>query len=218
MTEIKICGLTRPQDVQLCAELEVTWVGFVFYPPSPRSISAEQAALLHQTIPTAQQGGPSRVGLFVKPTLEMINDVLAHVPLDVLQLYTTPDIAQQIKQQTGLPVWLARGIKTASDLPTQASTLDRFIIEAPADEHDTRPGGLGKRFDWSLTQGWNAPLPWLLAGGLNAHNVQQAIATSKATAVDVSSGVESHPGHKSPELLKNFVKNAHAGGCLSTGE
>lgn len=214
MSDVKICGLTQTKDIQLCADLGVKWVGFVFYPPSPRSLSIEQAASLHKSVPPAHAGGPLRVGLFVKPKLEEVASTLETVPLDILQLYTTPENARTIRKHFNIPVWLACGIRSSEDLPTsQHPHLDGFIIEAPADKNDTRPGGLGKRFDWTLTHNWHPPLPWLLAGGLTADNVQHAITQSNAPAVDVSSGVETSPGCKSEKLLTEFIKKSHAKGC-----
>ena len=83
-----------------------------------------------------------------------------------------------------------------------------MVIEAPFYESDTRPGGNGRKFDWSLTKNWNPAKPWLLAGGLTPDNVQEAIQQSGAEAIDVSSGVESEPGKKDPILIQQFVKNA----------
>lgn len=216
MIQIKICGLTREADIQLCAELGVSWVGFVFYPRSPRAISAQHAKTLHTAVPSPSLGGPLRVGLFVQPQREEIAHVLAKVPLDILQLYTSQEKAEALQKHFNIPVWLPYGIHTASELPSSdSSALHGFIIEAPASEGDTRPGGLGKTFDWSLTHNWHPPRPWLLAGGLTPQNVQRAIALSGAKAVDVSSGVENSPGHKSASLLKEFIKNARSRGCPS---
>lgn len=215
MSRVKICGLTRTDDIKLCAALGVQWVGFVFYPPSPRALSVKQAVSLHNAVPPASAGGPLRVGLFVQPEEADIRRILTEVPLDILQLYTTAEKARTFKKTFALPVWLARGIRQKDDLPSpQDNTLDGFIIEAPAEKNDTRPGGLGRTFDWSLTQNWHSPRPWLLAGGLTPHNVQQAIIQSDAPAVDVSSGVEHSPGIKSEERVKEFVKKAHSEGCV----
>ncbi|WP_018980371.1 phosphoribosylanthranilate isomerase [Saccharibacter floricola] len=214
MSDVKICGITRTEDIQLCAQLGVKWVGFVFYPPSPRSLSAQHAQCLHESVPSPSEGGPLRVGLFVRPTFDEIAHILNVVPLDILQLYTSVEEALSFRKHFNLPVWQAHGIRHKSDLPTSSDNLpDGFIIEAPADKNDTRPGGLGKRFDWALTQEWRSPLPWLLAGGLTPDNVREAIATSNAPAVDVSSGVESAPGQKSALLLEKFIEIAHNRGC-----
>ncbi|MUG90175.1 N-(5'-phosphoribosyl)anthranilate isomerase [Bombella sp. ESL0385] len=210
--DVKICGLTRVEDIQACATLGARWVGLVFHPASPRFIDPHHAATLHAAIPTPAQGGPYRVGLFVKPSCEDILSLLQNVPLDILQLYTDEATALHIKHATGKEVWLARGVTHKEDLP-HSSALDGYIIEAPAQAGDTRPGGLGRTFDWSLTKTWHAPAPWLLAGGLTPHNVAEAITTSKAPAVDVSSGVEERPGVKSAALIEAFIKNSQKGDC-----
>lgn len=211
--KVKICGLTRAEDMRSCAALGVHWVGLVFHPASPRFVTPEQAADLHAAIPTADEGGPLRVGLFVKPTPEQITATLEQVPLDILQLYTDEATALALKAQTGKQVWLARGIARTDDLPRNEA-LDGYIIEAPSQKEDTRPGGLGRTFDWSLTEHWHAPAPWLLAGGLTPDNVSDAVRVSQARAVDVSSGVEEHPGIKSALLIEKFVKNSQKGACV----
>lgn len=200
--------------MRLCARLGVKWVGLVFHPASPRFVTVDQAKLLHDSIPLPQEGGPLRVGLFVKPTQEQVEHTLNHVPLDILQLYTNEDQAQHLRKKTQKPVWLARGITSQADLPTNSTGLDGYIIEAPAQKGDTRPGGLGRTFDWSLTQNWQAPAPWLLAGGLTPDNVAEAIQTSQTPAVDVSSGVETAPALKSSFLIEKFIQKAHEGACL----
>lgn len=212
--DVKICGLTRAEDMKACATLGVRWVGLVFHPASPRCVHPEQAAQLHAAIPAPAQNGPFRVGLFVKPTYDQIAEVLKHVPLDILQLYTDEATALSLKARTGRSVWLARGIAQQDDLPVSAS-LDGYVIEAPAQKGDTRPGGLGRTFDWKLMNRWQAPAPWLLAGGLTPDNVSKAIRVSNAPAVDVSSGVEEAPGIKSALLIEKFVKNSQKRACTS---
>lgn len=211
--KVKICGLTRTEDMHACAALGVHWVGLVFHPASPRFVTPEQAANLHTAIPTADEGGPLRVGLFVKPTLKQVAATLDQVPLDILQLYTNEETALTLKRQTGKKVWLARGVAGTKDLP-DVTSLDGYIIEAPSQKGDTRPGGLGRTFDWNLTEHWHAPAPWLLAGGLTPDNVAQAVRVSKTRAVDVSSGVEERPGIKSALLIEKFIKNSQKGACV----
>ena len=210
--DVKICGLTRAEDMKVCAALGVRWAGLVFHPASPRFVTPEQASELHTAIPAAHEGGPLRVGLFVEPTHEQIAETLQRVPLDILQLYTDDATALALKARTGLPVWLARGVSRQADLPT-SDALDGYVIEAPAQKGDTRPGGLGRVFDWTLTSEWQAPAPWLLAGGLTPDNVAKAVHTSQSHAVDVSSGVEERPGIKSALLIEKFVKNSRKGAC-----
>ncbi|CAI3948705.1 Phosphoribosylanthranilate isomerase (TrpF) (PDB:1DL3) [Commensalibacter communis] len=202
MTAIKICGVKDPEIYELLATLKVNWVGLVFYESSPRFISIDQV----RQLPDYYNEGISRVGLFVKPTLDEVKRVLETVRLDILQLYTTPEIARTIRETFDIPVWLAKGIQKRSDLPETCS-IDGLVIEAPPNHSDSRPGGNGRTFDWQLTSAWNAPKPWLLAGGLTPENVVQAIQQSGAKAVDVSSGVERRKGEKDPTLIRQFIQN-----------
>ncbi|GBR42215.1 phosphoribosylanthranilate isomerase [Gluconobacter roseus] len=210
MTGVKICGIRDTRTMELCAGLKVDWVGFVFCEASPRFVTAEEALSLHDSVPASSEGGPFRVGLFVKPDDRLIEQTVKKVPLDVLQIYDTPARAIEIQSRFERPVWRACGIASQADLPTDPR-LSGYVIEAPRQEQDSRPGGLGRTFDWSLTQNWTSPSFWMLAGGLNPLNVQHAIQESQAPAVDVSSGVEASPGHKSSELIEKFVRNARKG-------
>lgn len=200
MTRVKICGINDPAAFDTAIQAGADWLGFVFFPPSPRYVTAETAASLS----ARHKGGPPRVGLFVNPTLEDILTVLATVRLDALQLYDPRVSLAEIRARTGLPVWLATGVSAPADLPN-ASDADRLVIEAKPPAGANRPGGNAVTFDWSILQGWNAPVPWILAGGLNPENVATAIRQTGATAVDVSSGVESRKGVKDPGLIRAFI-------------
>ena len=150
------------------------------------------------------------MGLFVDATDDDIATVLAAVKLDVLQLYGTPDRAAAIRARFGLPVWRTVGVATSDDLPRDAGAADALLIEAKPPKGATRPGGNATSFDWSLLVGWQAPCPWLLAGGLTPENVADAIQMTGAPAVDVSSGVESAPGVKDPARIRAFIRAARA--------
>ncbi|MBI0066168.1 phosphoribosylanthranilate isomerase [Commensalibacter sp. M0134] len=203
MVSIKICGVRETATCDLLLKLRVNWVGLVFYPASPRFLSVTQA----RQLPDYGKEGLLRVGLFVRPKLDDIRRILDKVRLDILQLYCSDKQAAIIREEIGLPVWLAKGVKTRDDL-LEPCQVDGMVIEAPFYESDTRPGGNGRKFDWSLTKNWNPAKPWLLAGGLTPDNVQEAIQQSGTEAIDVSSGVESEPGKKDPILIQHFVKNA----------
>jgi phosphoribosylanthranilate isomerase len=149
------------------------------------------------------------VGLFVDPAPETIAATLETVRLDILQLYGTPDMPA-LRARFGLPIWRAVGVATAGDLPLEAGGADRLLVEAKPPPGATRPGGNAVRFDWSLLRGWRGPAPWILAGGLTVDNVADAIRTTGAHAVDVSSGVESARGVKDPALIRAFIGNARA--------
>jgi len=133
------------------------------------------------------------------------------VRLDVLQLYVDPARAADIRGTFGLPVWRAVAVSSRDELPRSAEGADRLLIEAKAPPRATRPGGNAMALDWSLLAGWNAPAPWMLAGGLTPTSVAEAIRVSGATAVDVSSGVESAPGVKDSDAIARFVAAARSG-------
>ena len=204
---VKICGINSPEALAVAADAGADYVGFVFFPPSPRYLSPAQAAALRTTRPE----GPPGVGLFVKPTLDEIATVLATMRLDVLQIYGDPALARAIRARFNKPVWLALGVSTPADLAAAeraAEGLDGMVIESKPPPGATRPGGNATALDWSLLAGWNPPLPWLLAGGLAPDNVAEAITRSGATGVDVSSGVETAPGVKDTALIRAFITSS----------
>jgi len=206
MTEAKICGITDPENLQAAVSGGARFIGFVFYPPSPRIISPAKAALLARMLPT----GVRAVGLFVNPDNEFLDDVLGAVGLDMIQLHghETPERVQAIKARTSLPVIKAIRIKDTSDLAhVQAyeSVSDWILCDSKPD-HALLPGGTGHRFDWSLLAGRVFTKPWMLSGGLDSENVAEAIRQLSPTAVDVSSGVEDAPGQKSPAKIKAFLE------------
>ena len=200
---VKICGINSPVACDTAVASGADFLGFVFFARSPRHITLAQAAALAARAP----GGPQRVGLFVDPTEAAIAETLAAVHLDALQLYGRFDIAA-LRARFGLPIWRAIGVTTASDLPRDPAGADRLLIEAKAPPDATRPGGNAQTFDWSLLHNWQAPCPWMLAGGLHPDNVAAAIRATGAPAVDVSSGVETAPGVKDPDLIRRFVAAA----------
>ena len=208
MVRVKVCGINEPGALATAIEAGVDWLGLVFFPPSPRFVTPGRAAELADLA----AGGPPLVGLFVDPTEEQIAATLAQVRLDVLQVYGAEPGIRRLKLRFGLPVWQAVGVETEADLPAEASEADRLVLEARPPVAATRPGGNARRFDWSLLARWQAPAPWLLAGGLNPANVAEAVRVTGAVAVDVSSGVERRPGVKDPSLIREFVAEARSGG------
>jgi phosphoribosylanthranilate isomerase len=204
--EIKLCGLRDAATIEAAAVAGADWMGLVFFPPSPRFVAIPEAATLARSAPA----GLGRVGLFVDPADAEIATVLRAVPLEVLQVYAPVARVADIRARFGLPVWHAVGVATAADLPTDRDAADRLVIEAKPPAGADRPGGNAARLDWGLLSVWRAPLPWMLAGGLNPDNVADAIRQSGASAVDVSSGVEASPGTKDPELIRAFIVAARA--------
>ncbi len=209
---VKICGINDPAAMEAAVAAGADMVGFVFFPPSPRAVSPAQAAALS----AAQPWGPLRVGLFVDATDDEIGAALDALPLDILQLHgeETPERAAAIRARFGRPVMKALGIASAADLDriaAYAPVVDRFLLDAKAPPGAPLPGGNAAPFDWSLTAGRAVPKPWLLAGGLTAGNVAEALSASGAPGVDVSSGVERARGVKDPARIAAFVNAARSG-------
>ncbi len=202
MVRVKICGINTAETYRAAVEAGADWVGFNFFPRSPRYVTAARAASFQA------DGTVLRVGLFVAPTEAMIADTLAEVALDILQLYADAATCQALRIRFGLPVWRAVGVATPADLPQDDEGLDGFIIEAKPPAGADRPGGNAVSFDWTMMKLWTAPAPWLLAGGLTPDNVAHAITASGAIAVDVASGVETAPGIKTAASMRRFVAAA----------
>ncbi len=200
-TRVKICGINSPATLDAAADAGADWIGYVFFPPSPRAVTPEQAAALDR-----HRRGPARVGLFVDPRDDDVAQVLAAVSLDVLQVHADAERAAALRSRFGVPVWHVVGVGTAADLPASAPGVDGLLLDAKPPPGATRPGGNALVFDWSILRGWAAPLPWLLAGGLTPGNVAEAARVSGAPAVDVSSGVERTRGVKDAELIRAFVQ------------
>jgi len=209
---VKICGIKDLAALEAARQGGADMVGFVFFPPSPRAVTANQAGLLARS----HADGPKRVGLFVDPNDAMLAATLAEVPLDILQLQgeETPARAGEIRARFGKPVMKALGIGSKADLarlPDYADQVDYFLLDARPPPGGALPGGNAQAFDWALMQGEDPPRPWLLAGGLTPANVAKAIAASGAPGVDVSSGVERARGVKDPAAITAFVAAAKAG-------
>ena len=204
MIRVKICGVNSEAAFDAAVEAGADWVGFVFFAGSPRCITPARAAALS----ARASGGPLRVGLFVEPADAEIEAALAYLPLDVLQLYASQDRAATIAARFGVPVWRSVPVTRPADAPTDIAPSVALVVEPRPPPGATRPGGNAMALDWSLLKAWQPAYPWLLAGGLRPDNVARAIAESGAAAVDVSSGVETAPGQKSPPLIRAFIDAA----------
>lgn len=213
MTQVKICGINDAQAFDATCDAGADWLGFVFFPASPRAVTPEQAAALSARRPL--EAGPIRTGLLVDPTDAELTEILAKVPLGLLQLHgrETPSRCAEIRARFGLPVMKALGIAEEADfllLGDYAPHVDRFLLDAKPPPGAELPGGNAAPFDWSLLAGRAIPRPWLLAGGLTPSNVASAIRATGAPAVDVSSGVERMRGVKDAVLIAAFVAAARA--------
>lgn len=207
--QVKICGLTRTVDVTDAVSAGASYVGFVFFPKSPRNVSLEQARSLALSVPS----GIAKVALTVDANDAFLDALLAAVPVDVLQLhgYETPDRVAAVRARYGLPVMKAVGIADERDLPAlddYGRVADMLLVEAKPPKDATRPGGNGLVFDWDLIAGRRWPVPWMLAGGLTVDNVGGALHRTGARQVDLSSGVESSPGIKDANKMADFIAAA----------
>lgn len=208
---VKICGLSQPESVDAALKAGARYLGFVFFEKSPRNVTPAKAAALAADVPL----GIARVGLFVNPDDAALQSTLAHVPLDIIQLHgqESPARVAEVKALTGLPVMKAVGISEAADLDAlwdYGLVADMLLVDAKPPKDAALPGGNGLAFDWRLLVGRQMVRPWLLAGGLTPENVAQAIRLTRAPGVDVSSGVESAPGVKDAEKIRQFVSRATA--------
>ncbi len=201
---VKICGINSPAAFDAAAEAGADWIGFVFFPASPRYITAPEAASLS----ARHAGGPLRVGLFVNPADIDLTAALDALNLDVLQLYASAERIADVAARYHVPLWRAVPVATQADLPTELGAEKAVLIEPKPPFGATRPGGNATALDVSVVSGWAPDFNWLLAGGLRPDNVAEAIRATTASAVDVSSGVESAPGVKDPGLIKAFIAAA----------
>jgi phosphoribosylanthranilate isomerase len=213
---VKICGLSTPEALDAALDAGADMVGFVFFAPSPRNISLETARALSARVKDRAE----KVALTVDADDLVLAQIIDAQQPDVLQLHghETPERVTAIKQRFGLPVMKALAIETQSDLAAIRSythIADRLLFDARPPRDATRPGGLGKPFDWQLLQNLDLPIPYLLSGGLDAENVAEALRITRALGVDVSSGVERTPGVKDPDKIRAFVRAARA--SLGTG-
>ena len=205
--DVKICGVCDPDTIAVAASCGARYVGFVFYPRSPRAVPVEAARQLARTVPTAVRS----VGLFVDPSDRDLDEVVGQVPLDLIQLHgaETPERVAEVKALSGLPVMKAVKIADAEDVDgalAYAEVADRLLFDARPPKNVTAlPGGNGIPFDWTLLAGRTWPLPWMLSGGLSAETVADAIEISGAPAVDVSSGIEARPGVKDAARIRAFA-------------
>jgi phosphoribosylanthranilate isomerase len=207
--EAKICGLSTPETVDAAVVGGARWVGFMTYPRSPRHVTTDVLRVLAARVPKTV----GRVGVFVDPDDQLLDERLAAGAFDLLQLHgsESPERIVDIKRRIGKPVMKVIKVAEAADVErgvaAYASVADRLMFE-PAE--GILPGGNAKAFDWTILVGRAVPLPWLLAGGLTPDNLAEAVRVTGARAVDVSSGVESSRGVKSIELIRAFLKRAAA--------
>ena len=201
----KICGLSTADSVGAAVRHGASHVGFVFFPKSPRHVTAGQMQALAAGVP----GHVAKVAVLVDPDDELL---AALTPLvDILQLHgaETPERTAAIADVTKREVWKAVSVRTRADLaaaPAYRGAAQRILYDAKPPPGADLPGGLGLRFDWTLLNGFDHPLPWALSGGIDIANVARAVSSTGASLVDISSGVETAPGVKDVDKIAAFLK------------
>lgn len=208
---VKICGLSTRETLEVALDAGADMVGFVFFEASPRHVGLGVARELGQIA----NGRAIKVALAVDADDATMENIVEALRPDMLQLHGKESVARlrDIKQKFGLPVMKATPIETAADLaplPGYAAVADRILFDARAPKDATRPGGLGAPFDWTLLQNVKLDIPFMVSGGLSIANVAEAIRVTRAGGVDVSSGVESAPGVKGPDMIRAFIRAARA--------
>jgi phosphoribosylanthranilate isomerase len=204
---VKICGLNSAAALDAALDARADFLGFVFFPPSPRHIDPAQARMLG----VRASGRAKKVALTVDADDATFAAIVEALAPDLLQLHgrEPPARVAALRARFGLPVMKALPVETAADLAAVADyrgAADWLLFDARAPKDATRPGGLGRPFDWTLLRGLDPDLSFMLSGGLDPANVAAAVAVTRAPAVDVSSGVESAPGVKDPAKIAAFVR------------
>jgi phosphoribosylanthranilate isomerase len=207
----KICGLSSEAAVEAAIDGGAAFVGFVFYPPSPRNVAPERVAALCRLVPAEDV---HVCGLFVDADDETIARTLAAAPIDILQFHgsESPERVAQAKRRHKRPVMKSVPIAGPEDVALARrweGSADMLLFDAkPPRLPQSLPGGNALAFDWKLIAGETWRLPWMLAGGLTADNLEEAVRVTGAAMVDVSSGVERRPGEKDPAKIAEFLAAA----------
>lgn len=207
---VKICGLRTEADVLACAAAGAAYIGFNFFAGSPRYVTVPEARLLALAAPV----GLCKVALVVDATDAVLDAIIDAMPLDMLQLHglETPDRVAEVRARYGLPVMKVVGVADEGDLPAileYALASDQLLIDAKAPKGAILPGGNGVPFDWRIIAQRRWLRPWMLAGGLTADNVAEAIRLTNVRQVDTASGAESAPGVKNHARIAAFVTAAN---------
>lgn len=208
---VKICGLKTREALDVALSAGADMVGFVFFPPSPRNVGFEAARVLGESV----HERALKVALTVDADDSTFERIIESLRPGMLQLHgqETPERVVVVRTRFGLPVMKALPIESRADLsPVRLyeKVADRLLFDARAPREATRPGGLGKPFDWTLLKDIKPAIPFMLSGGLDAENVAEALRITHAPGVDVSSGVESRPGEKDVGKIRAFIRAARA--------
>jgi phosphoribosylanthranilate isomerase len=210
-TIVKICGLSSAATLDAALDAGADMVGFVFFEPSPRNLSTEQARALGARV----RGRAQKVALTVDADDAKLAAIVEALAPDILQLHgkETAERVQKVRSRFGISVMKAVGIAAATDLArveAYGEVADTLLFDAKPAPEAVLPGGNGQVFDWSILRGFAVDKPWMLSGGLEPGNVAEALKATGAHAVDVSSGVESAPGVKDPARIEAFIAAVRA--------
>ncbi len=196
---VKICGITRSEDARLAVSLGADALGFIFWPGSPRAIAADLAKSIVDAVPRSV----TRVGVFVDALPDDVAWLVSRVGLDAVQLHGQ----EEIRPFEGVGATLVKAVRLETDRDVERAAALPDFVTLLVDAADRRlPGGTGRQADWQRAARLAAGRPIMLAGGLDAGNVADAVRTVRPWAVDVSSGVERYPGIKDPERLTRFFE------------
>ena len=214
---VKICGLSTADALDAALDAGADMVGFVFFAPSPRHLAFDTARLLARRV----RGRAQKVALTVDADDAFIEAVVEALRPDMLQLHGREPPARLAahRRRFGLPLMKAIPVEMKTDLAVAAAygaVADRLLFDARPPREATRPGGLGKTFDWHLLDDIDRGMPFMLSGGLDAGNVGEALRVTGAPAVDVSSGVERTPGEKDLDKIRAFVRAAREAAAPTT--
>jgi phosphoribosylanthranilate isomerase len=212
---VKICGLRTPETLDAALDAGADAVGFVFFLASPRNISFDEARALGARV----NGRALKVALSVDADDALLEQIVEALSPDLLQFHgsETPARVAAVQQRFGIPVMKVLPVAEAADLavvPAYAAIADRIMFDARPPRDATRPGGLGKPFDWHVLE--KLDVPFMLSGGLDASNVAEALAITHAAGIDVSSGVERAPGEKDAQKIRDFIRAARAAARFSS--
>ena len=206
--QVKICGISTTPALEAAIASGADFIGLVFYEPSPRNVSIDKAVELA----SQARGNTKIVALTVDPDDELLDEITASVQPNYIQLHgsETPQRTAAIARKTGLPIIKAIKIRERKDVSQAAAytnIADIILFDAKAPETATNalPGGNGLMFDWSLLSSTNLPKGYMLSGGLSPRNIADAVTQTDAAIFDVSSGVETSPGEKDIDAIKNFI-------------
>jgi len=209
---IKLCGLSTPEAIDSVVEGRATHAGFIFFKKSPRHVPLDLARRLNQHM----AGRIAKVAVTVNADDGQLDEIVEALEPDVLQLHgrESPARANHVASRYGLPIWKALAIGGPDDLKTAKAfddVVEWLLFDAKPPKNSNLPGGNGVTFDWHLLKRYEGITPWILSGGLNLDNLHDALHGLRPRGIDVSSGVETAPGVKSPGLIRDFLNLCCAG-------